>query len=142
MLTIKKQLHAKGRQVIDLSVGSPDMPPMPHVVEELIKERQKLENYRYAISDLPEFRQAAARWYKRRLDVSLDSTTQITSLIGSQEGLAHICLALTDAHDIVMVHDPGYPIYHAGPKIAQNELYAMPCADDSMLIDFEIQKPA
>lgn len=137
LLTIKKQLHAKGRQVIDLSVGSPDMPPMPHVVEELIKESQKLENYRYAISDLPEFRQAAARWYKRRFDVSLDSATQITSLLGSQEGLAHICLALTDAYDIVMVHDPGYPIYHAGPKIAQNELYAMPCADDSMLIDFE-----
>ena len=134
---IKDELLRDGKEVINLSVGSPDMPPAPHVMETLIAECAKSENYRYAITDIPELREAAARWYKRRFQVDLDARNEIASLMGSQEGLAHICLALTDADDVVMVHDPGYPIYHAGPQIAQNQLYSMPTRHGSALIDFD-----
>lgn len=134
---IKEELIKEGREVINLSVGSPDLPPAPHVMETLVSECKKAENYRYAIRDIMELRNAAAKWYKRRFSVTLDAEHEITSLMGSQEGLAHICLALTDAKDIVMVHNPGYPIYHAGPQIAQNILYSMPCRPNSALIDFD-----
>ena len=134
---IKEKLDREGKEVINLSVGSPDMPPEKHVMDTLIEQCRAGENYRYAIKDIDELRQAAANWYKRRFDVALDPETEITSLLGSQEGLAHICLALTDENDIVMVHNPGYPIYHAGPQIAKNILYPMPTRENSALIDFE-----
>lgn len=134
---IKDQLLKEGREVINLSVGSPDLPPPPFVKDTLIEQCKKDENYRYAITDIKKLRQAAANWYKRRFDVELNPENEITSLMGSQEGLSHICLALTDAKDIVLVHDPGYPIYHAGPQIAQNILYPMPTKDGGALIDFK-----
>ena len=134
---IKDSLINEGREIINLSVGSPDIPPARNVMDKLIEECAVEQNYRYAITDIAELRQAAADWYKRRFDVELDCDTEITSLLGSQEGLAHMCLALTDPKDIVMVHNPGYPIYHAGPQIAQNEVYPMPCREGSALIDFE-----
>jgi len=134
---IKDQLIKEGREVINLSVGSPDLPPAPHIMDKLIEECKTASNYRYAITDLSELRDAASRWYKRRFNVELDANCEITSLLGSQEGLAHICLALTDEEDIVMVHNPGYPIYHAGPQIAQNVIYPMPTRKGSALIDFD-----
>ncbi|MBN2879535.1 MAG: aminotransferase class I/II-fold pyridoxal phosphate-dependent enzyme [Clostridia bacterium] len=134
---IKKRLINEGKSVVDLSVGSPSFAPSKNAMETLSKECLNPDNYRYAITDTAELRQAAASWYKRRFQVELNPESEITSLLGSQEGLAHICLALTDAGDIVMVHDPGYPIYHAGPQIAQNILYPMPCRENSALIDFD-----
>jgi len=134
---IKKRLINEGKSVVDLSVGSPSFAPSKNAMETLSKECLNPDNYRYAITDITELRQAAASWYKRRFQVELNPESEITSLLGSQEGLAHICLALTDAGDIVMVHDPGYPIYHAGPQIAQNILYPMPCRENSALIDFD-----
>jgi len=134
---IKDRLIKEGREVINLSVGSPDMPPSTNVMAKLVDECKIPENYRYAITDMQELRQAASDWYRRRFNVELNPETEITSLLGSQEGLAHMCLALTDAKDIVMVHNPGYPIYHAGPQIAQNIVYPMPTRENSALIDFE-----
>lgn len=134
---IKDQLIKEGKEVINLSVGSPDLPPSAHVKDVLIEQCSQDKNYRYAITDIVELKQAAANWYNRRFDVELNAENEITSLMGSQEGLAHICLALTDAKDIVLVHNPGYPIYHAGPKIAQNILYSMPTRENSALIDFD-----
>ncbi len=133
---IKEELIKEGKTVINLSVGSPDLPPAPHVMKALTDACMEWENYRYAITDTKQLRKAAAGWYKRRFNVDLDICNEITSLLGSQEGLAHICLALTDAGDTVMVHNPGYPIYHAGPKIAQNIIYNMPLRQNSALIDF------
>ncbi|MEX1377835.1 MAG: aminotransferase class I/II-fold pyridoxal phosphate-dependent enzyme [Eubacteriales bacterium] len=134
---IKEQLHREGKEVINLSVGSPDLPPEKYVMDALVEQCKVEANYRYAIKDMDELRQAAANWYKRRFDVTLDADTEISSLLGSQEGLAHICLALTDEKDIVMVHNPGYPVYHAGPQIAKNILYPMPTRENSALIDFD-----
>lgn len=134
---IKDRLIKEGTEVINLSVGSPDLPPASFIKDILIEQCKQDENFRYAITDIMELRQAAVNWYKRRFNVELNVENEVTSLMGSQEGLSHICLALTDARDIILVHDPGYPIYHAGPQIAQNILYPMPTKLGSALIDFD-----
>lgn len=79
-----------------------------------------------------------ADWYKRRYDVELDPDTEICSLLGSQEGLAHIALSIADEGDIVMVPDPCYPVFGDGPQIAGAELYYMPLKKEN---DYIIQLP-
>jgi LL-diaminopimelate aminotransferase len=134
----KDELIEKGRPVVDLSVGAPDLPPAPHVIEALQKGISNENNYVYAISDLPELTEAAAKWYKRRFGVYLDSSSEITSLIGSQDGLAHISMAIVDEGDIVLVPDPGYPIFSAGPLLAGGELVKTPLLkENNFLIDFD-----
>jgi LL-diaminopimelate aminotransferase len=122
----KRRLIDSGADVIDLSVGTPDLPPPAHVMEALRGASMDPMNYRYAITDRPQLREAAANWYDRRFSVALDPETQITSLIGEQDGLAHLALALLDPGDTVLVPDPGYPIFSAGPRLAGAELHFMP----------------
>ncbi|BDG61348.1 aminotransferase class I/II-fold pyridoxal phosphate-dependent enzyme [Caldinitratiruptor microaerophilus] len=115
-----------GMDVINLSVGSPDLPPAPHVVEALREAALDPHAYGYPLRDLPEFREAVAAWYRSRFGVDLDPDTEVLGLIGSQEGLGHLALALTDPGDLVLVPDPGYPIYTAGPVLAGARLYPYP----------------
>lgn len=122
----KLALIKRGVDVIDLSTGTPDLPPPRHIMDALIEGAKKPENYRYAIKDRPELLQAAADWYKRRFNVELDPATQICSLMGSQDGLSHLSMAIIDPGDTVLVPDPGYPIFQMGPYIAGAELYYVP----------------
>ena len=75
---------------------------------------------------LPEFRQAIARWYERRFEVSLDPDREVVPLIGSKEGIAHIAVAFVDPGDLVLVPDPGYPVYSIGTMLANGEPYLLP----------------
>lgn len=109
---------AAGADVINLSVGSPDLPPADHVVEALARGIADRRNYGYPMADLPAFRRAVADWYQNRFAVALDPETEVLGLSGSQDGLAHLAQALVDPGEVVMVPDPGYPIYTAGPVIA------------------------
>ena len=122
----KLELLALGMDVIDLSVGSPDNAPALHVVEAMKQSLDDPGSFQYAINDLPELRAAAARWYARRFGVQLDPAAEITSLLGSQDGLGHICLTLADPGDVILVPDPGYPVFHAGPRLAEAEIYPLP----------------
>jgi len=122
----KQELLARGMDVIDLSVGSPDNPPPPHVVDAMRKSLEKPACFQYAIRDLPELRAAAAAWYLRRFGVRLDPEKEITSLLGSQDGLGHISLCMADPGDVILVPDPGYPVFLAGPELAGAELAFMP----------------
>jgi len=134
----KEELLSRGMKVVDLSVGAPDMPPAPHIIEVLKREISDDKNYVYAISDLPELLDAAACWYKRRFGVDLNPKTQISSLIGSQDGLAHISLTIVDPGDTVLVPDPGYPIFSAGPLLAGARIVTMPLKEEKgFLIDFD-----
>lgn len=134
----KEELLSRGRKVVDLSVGAPDMPPAPHIIEVLKREISDDKNYVYAISDLPELLDAAACWYKRRFGVDLNPKTQISSLIGSQDGLAHISLTIVDPGDTVLVPDPGYPIFSVGPLLAGARIVTMPLKEEKgFLIDFD-----
>lgn len=122
----KKALVRRGMDVIDLSVGTPDMPPSRHIIDALLRAAEEPGNYVYAIQDRPTLLQAAADWYARRFHVSLNPRTQILSLNGSQDGLSHVTLAIADPGDLVLVPDPGYPIFQIGPYLAGAELYYMP----------------
>jgi LL-diaminopimelate aminotransferase len=136
---LRKQAVAEGKDVITLSIGSPDMSPAPHIIEALARGVENPRNYGYALSKgTNEFLNAVANWYRNNLAVNLDPETEVHSLIGSQEGLAHIALCVVNPGDVVLVPDPGYPIYTAGPLAANAELYHMPLkADNQYLPDLD-----
>lgn len=124
---LRKAEAAAGKDVITLSIGSPDMAPAPHIVNALITASADFNNYGYTLSKgTAGFLQAVADWYKINYGVLLDAQTEVHSLMGSQDGLAHLGLCLVNPGDIVLVPDPGYPIFSAGPLVAGAELYRMP----------------
>lgn len=127
----RQRALAAGTDVINLSIGSPDLPPAPHVISAMAEAVHDLGNYGYPMQDLPAFRQAVAGWYQRRFGVTLDPVAEVLGLTGSQEGLAHVAQAVTDPGDLVLVPDPGYPIYAAGPVLAGAELYPVPLSAEA-----------
>lgn len=142
LLNMKKEIEKSGGEVIDLSVGAPNIPPADHVIQALVEAAADKGNYIYAIKDLDELHQAVAQWYQRRYGVVIDPDTEVTSLLGSQEGLAHIGLAVVDEGDVVLVPDPCYPIFGDGPLLAGAQLYPMPLRkENNYLIDLN-QIPA
>lgn len=126
LLAVKRARLAEGLDVIDMSVGSPNVPPASHIIDTLAEEAKNPANYVYAITDLAELREAAAKWYRTRFAVELDPETEITSLLGSQEGLGHISLAFADEGDVILTPDPCYPIFEAGPLLSGAKLHYMP----------------
>lgn len=123
---LQKKAAAAGKDIIQLSIGTPDMAPAPHIVEALQDAAACGSNYGYTLSKgKPELLTAIAQWYQEKFDVTLDEATEVHSLIGSQEGLAHIGLCLVNPGDVVLIPDPGYPIFSAGPLIAGAELHRM-----------------
>ncbi len=115
-----------GKPVIDLSVGTPNIPPAAHIMRALSESAADARNYVYAIHDTEELQNAAAAWYERRYGVTIDPETEVVSLLGSQDGLSHIALSLIDPGDLTLVQDPAYPIFRDGPLLAGAELYPMP----------------
>ena len=122
----KAALIQAGVDVIDLGVGTPNIPPAPHIREILAAEAQKEESYIYAIDDLKELKSAAAAWYLRRYGVTLDAENEVCAVLGSQEGLAHCCLPVIDPGDIVILPDPCYPAFYAGAMLAHAEVFRVP----------------
>ena len=121
---MRKKRRAEGKEVIDLSIGAPNIPPSERVMKVMADEVMKPENYVYAISDTSALLEAVAKWYKRRYDVKIDPATEVASLLGSQDGLAHIAMTILDKGDVMLV--PDYPIFADGPRLAGAELYYMP----------------
>lgn len=113
------QLNAEGHDVIRLDMGSPDLPPPPQVIEALAQSARDPACHGYAgYTGKPVLRQAFADYYQRRFGVSLDPATEVLPLIGSKEGLVNLSLAWLDPGDVVLVPDPGYPIYAMGALLA------------------------
>jgi LL-diaminopimelate aminotransferase len=137
--TVRQDLQAQGIEIIDLGIGSPDLPPPDHVREALVQAAGNPAAYGYPTSEGTfAFRQAVADWYDRRFGVSLDPKTEVHALMGSQDGLAHLALALIDPGDYVLVPDPGYPIYAVSIHLAGGKLYPMPLrAENGFLPDFD-----
>lgn len=113
----KKEMEAQGRKVYNFSVGTPDFKPAKHIMDAVAQAASKPENYKYALTDLPQLTQAVAARFQNRYGVEL-KPEEIMSVYGSQEGIAHIGLSLVDEGDIVLVPDPGYPIFAIGPALA------------------------
>lgn len=129
----------KGINIISLGIGDPDMPTLPNIVGAMHEAIYKPENHDYPpYQGTKEFRKASANWMKKRFNVELDYDSEMLALIGSKEGLAHIFFAFVDSGDIVLVPDPGYPVYKNGTILAGGEIYLMPLlAQNNFLPDFE-----
>ncbi|MCL4515314.1 MAG: LL-diaminopimelate aminotransferase [Firmicutes bacterium] len=143
MSRLRKQVEARGVKVINLGIGSPDQPPPAHVQEALSRALANPRVYGYPTSEgTPEFRAAVAAWYKRRFNVDLDPATEVLTLMGSQDGLAHLAQAFVDPGDIALVPDPGYPIYSASIILAGGVLHPLPLLEkNGFLPDFSQVKP-
>ncbi|CAJ1001377.1 hypothetical protein BSPP4475_03450 [Brevibacillus aydinogluensis] len=136
-LARRKRSAAQRRPVIDLSIGSPDQPPAPELVDALVEAVRQPGAFGYPMTDgTDEFRAEVARWYRYRFGVALDPDREVHSLMGSQDGLAHFALAWADPGDVVLVPDPGYPIYAGSVRLAGADLYPMPLrAENGFLPD-------
>ncbi len=116
---LKMAARRRGEDIIDLSMGNPDGPTPPHIVEKLVEAARRPANHGYSVSKgIPRLRQAISNWYSDRYDVDLDPETEAIVTIGSKEGIAHLALATLDRGDIVLVPNPSYPIHIYGPVIA------------------------
>lgn len=137
---LKQQLLAEGKDVIDLGIGSPDLPPPVHVMETLQEAAADPHVYGYPTSEgSPFFREAVAVWYNNRFGVQLDPDSECMALMGSQDGLSHLALALVDPGDYVLVPDPGYPIYEVSIHLANGIPYLMPLTEENgFLPDFSV----
>src|SRR5438552_3455282 len=129
--------RAAGFDVISLGIGDPDLPSPSAVVEAAQDAVADAKHHRYPdYYGLPELRQSVARWYDRRFGIKLDPNKEIVSLIGSKEGIAHMATAFVDPGDLVLVPDPGYPVYSIGTLLANGEPYMMPLrAENGFLPD-------
>lgn len=136
LAVMRKNRLAQGKEVYDLSIGAPNIPPTKRIMEVMAEAVMKPANYVYAINDTQQLLEAVAQWYKRRYNVELNPETEICSLLGSQDGLSHIALSILDPGDIMLVPDPCYPIFADGPRIAGAELYYMPLQKEN---DYVIQ---
>src|SRR5687767_8602534 len=111
----KAQAIAEGRDLIDLGIGDPDQPTPPPIIDKLFEAARDPETHRYDESNAgdPAFIEACAIWFRRRFGVELDPKSELLLLIGSKEGLAHLCWAYVDPGDFTLVQDPAYTV----PKV-------------------------
>ncbi|MBQ3898375.1 MAG: aminotransferase class I/II-fold pyridoxal phosphate-dependent enzyme, partial [Lachnospiraceae bacterium] len=118
VLNEKKLAREKeGGKVYNFSVGTPDFEPPKHIIDALVEAAKIPANYKYSLRDIPELTDAVISRYKKRYGVDLDPD-EIMSVYGSQEGITHIAFTLVDPGQIVLVPDPGYPVFSIGPSLA------------------------
>lgn len=112
----KAKMIEKGHTVYDLFVGTPDFKPAQHVIDAVVEASKDALNYRYSLGDTKELKGAVQRWYDRRYGVALDED-EILSVAGTQEGFAHVALTVCNPGDLVLVPNPGYPVFEVGPYL-------------------------
>jgi LL-diaminopimelate aminotransferase len=136
---LRQEAIRRGVDIINLGVGDPDLPTPAHIVARMQEACVDPRHHRYpSYEGMPSFRQAVADWYSKRFGVALDAETEVLGLIGSKEGIGHIPLAFVDPGDVVLIPDPGYPVYQAGTVFADGVPYVMPLTRDrGFLPDFE-----
>jgi LL-diaminopimelate aminotransferase len=134
----KRRLLKAGRDVIDLSVGSPDLPPPRLILDKMATYVANPDLYSYSISGIEAFQHAAASFYQARYGVSLDPQSEVLQLAGTQEGLSHLPLAMLNEGDVALVPNPGYPIYETSVRLAGATPYSLPLREErNFLPDFD-----
>lgn len=122
-----RELTAQGHDVISLDIGSPDMPPPPHVIEALHAASSRPNTHGYAgYKGTTGFREAVARYYERRFSVKIDPERNVLPLLGSKEGIVNLSLAYLDRGDFALVPDIGYPSYSMGAYLAGGDVCWFP----------------
>ena len=134
-----KKARDEGRDIINLGVGDPDIPTSNFIIDALARAARDPKTHRYSLDQgLPEFRQAAAKWLKKRFGIDMNAENEIYPLIGSKEGIAHIPLAFVNPGECILVPDPCYPPYRSGTIFAGGEVLSMPLtADHKFLPDLK-----
>lgn len=127
----RRDLEAQGREVIDLSVGTPDFEPPAHVKEALVEAAKDSNMWKYALADLPELTQAVIDYYASRFGVEGLEPNMIMSVNGTQEGMGRMASALLDEGDLVLVPDPCYPLFRASALIAGADLAFYPLSAET-----------
>ncbi len=118
---------ASGKHIIDLSLGSSDLPTPPHVLAAISTALSDPDTHGYALfNSTRDFRVAAAQWYEQKFGIAVDPETEVLPLIGSQEGTAHLPLAVLNPGDVALLLDPGYPSHAGGVYLAGGTIYPMP----------------
>jgi aspartate/methionine/tyrosine aminotransferase len=135
----KQLARSSGKDLIDLSLGSSDLPVSPRILSVMGDSLQDPSTHGYLLfHGTRKFREAAATWYEQKFGLSVDPETEVLSLIGSQEGTAHLPLALLNPGDYALLMDPGYPSHSGGVYLAGGQIYPMPLrAEKQFLPVFE-----
>ncbi len=121
------QLKRSGIDVIRLDMGSPDLPPKDFIIETLVETARRPDMHGYGQSGGSDsLREAFAKYYKRRFRIDLDPSSEVLGLIGSKEGLFNLSQVIVNKGDLVLLPDPGYPVYEIGTVITQAKTYFMP----------------
>ena len=138
-LTEIGELNKSGETVINLGIGSPDLPPHPSVVETLAKEAAKSNVHAYqSYKGAEPLRNAFAEWYKKWYRVELNPANEILPLIGSKEGIMHICMTYLNEGDEALIPNPGYPTYRSAVRLAGGKCVEYELKEENdWLIDFE-----
>lgn len=132
----KNKRLAEGKPVYNFSVGTPDFKPSEYVMKAVSEAALDPDNYKYSLGDTPELLDAVCRWYRRRYNTVI-TKDQVTSVFGTQEGMAHIALALCNPGDLCLVPNPGYPIFEIGPFLCEADTaYYNLLPENNYLIDF------
>jgi len=132
---MKMAARRRGEDIIDFGMGNPDGATPKHIVDKLVEAALKPATHRYSVSKgIPRLRRAITNWYKTRYDVDLNPETEAIVTIGSKEGIAHLCLAILDSRDTVLVPNPSYPIHIYGPVIAGAHIVSVPVHDQEQFL--------
>ncbi|MGB3237818.1 MAG: LL-diaminopimelate aminotransferase [Geitlerinemataceae cyanobacterium] len=129
---VKAQAIAAGKQTIDLSLGSSDLPTEPHVLKAIAESLDDPSTHQYLLFNgtLP-FREAVAKWYTDKYGIPVDPHTEVMPLVGSQEGTAHLPLAILNPGDFALLMDPGYPSHMGGVYLASGQIYPMELREEN-----------
>jgi len=131
----KAEVKARGVDIIDLGVGDPDLPTPEHIIGEMKRAVDDPLNHQYpSYSGMNDFKEAVANWYGERFSVDLDPDSEVVSLIGSKEGIAHLPLAFINPGDVSLVPSPAYPVYHIATLFAGGESYFMPLLSENKFL--------
>jgi LL-diaminopimelate aminotransferase len=123
----KKEAIARGADIISLGVGDPDLPTPEHIIKAGQEALAKPANHQYPFgAGMTAYRKAVALWYKERFNVELEPESEICALIGSKEGIGHIHLGFVNPGDVVLIPEPGYPVYNTGTIFTDGVPYFMP----------------
>ncbi|MEO8861838.1 MAG: aminotransferase class I/II-fold pyridoxal phosphate-dependent enzyme [Ginsengibacter sp.] len=126
------EMSKAGKDIINLGIGSPDLPPHADVIAKLNEEASKPGTHAYQnYKGSPLLRKAIAEWYKKWYDVNLDPDTEILPLIGSKEGIMHICMTYLNEGDTVLIPNPGYPTYRSAASIAGANVVAYTLTEEN-----------
>ena len=131
----KVEMRKKGVDLIDLGIGDPDLPTPQPIIERLKKAAENRAHHRYpSYEGMIDFRRAVSGWYERRFGIQLDPESEVLSLIGSKEGIAHIPLAFVNPGDYVLVPNPGYPVYRVATLFAGGIPHFLPLRKENSFL--------